>query len=37
MKQNMLEASALSTLDKMTLFNQGVRKENLKACKDSKL
>ena len=33
----MLEASALSTLDKMTLFNQGARKENLKACKDSKL
>lgn len=37
MKQNMLEASALSTLDKMMLFNNGTRRENLKACKDSKL
>lgn len=37
MNQNMLEASSLSTLDKMMLFDAGSRKENLRACKDSKL
>lgn len=37
MSQNILEASSLSTLDKMMLFDNGDRKENLKACKDSKL
>lgn len=34
---NLFEASGLTTLEKMRLFDTGTRKENLKACKDSKL
>lgn len=34
---NLFEASDLTALDKMILFDRGSRKENLKACKDSKL
>jgi hypothetical protein len=36
-KINLVESSTLSSLDKMRLFDEGTRRENLKACSTTKL